>query len=116
MTCVDSNRRPNDHCSAKPMSFDKITSETRGFKIALLNVNSLTKHVGELKVFMANKPLDVLAINESKLDLVDSDRLDNLQDCNIVRRDKNKHGGGVCFYLRNTITFSRQYQLENDDL
>ena len=85
-------------------------------KIALLNVNSLTKHIDELNVFMANKPLDVLAINESKLDLVDSDQLVNLEGYNIVRRDRNKHGGGVCFYLRNTITFSRQYQLENDDL
>ena len=40
----------------------------------------------------------------------------NLEGYNIVRRDRNKHGGGVCFYLRNTITFSGQYQLENDDL
>ena len=119
MTCVDSNRRPNDHCSAKPMSFDKITSEIRGFKIALLNVNSLTKHIDELKVFMANwqiSPWSVLAINESKLDLVDSDRLVNLEGYNIVRSDISKHGGGVCFYLRNAITFSGQYQLENDDL
>ena len=116
MTCVDSNRRPNDHCSAKPLSFDNITSEIRGFKIALLNVTSLTKHVDELKVFMSNTPLDVLTINESKLDLVNGDRLVNLEGYNIVRRDRNKHGGGVCFYLRNTITFCRQYQLENDDL
>ena len=65
---------------------------------------------------MANKPLDVLAINESKLDLVDSDQLVNLEGYNIVRRNRNKQGGGVCFYLQNTITFSRQYQLENDDL
>ena len=65
---------------------------------------------------MTNKPLDVLAINESKLDLVDSDRLVNLEGYNIVRTDRNKHGGGVCFYLRNTITFSRKYQLEHDDL
>ena len=83
-------------------------------KIALLNVNSLTKHIYE--VFLANKPLDVLAISESKQDLVDSDRIVNLEGYNIVRRDRNKHGGGVCFYLRNTITFCRQYQLENDDL
>ena len=79
MTCVDSNRRPNVHCSTKPTSFDKITSEIRGFKIALLNVTSLTKHVDELKVFMANTPLDVLTINESKLDLVNGDRLVNLE-------------------------------------
>ena len=111
MTCVDSNRRPNVHCSAKPTSLDKITSEIRGFKIALLYVNSLTKHRDELKVFMANKPPDGLAINESKLDLVDSDQLVNLEGYTIVRRDRNKHGGGVCYYLRNTITFSKQYQL-----
>ena len=74
----------------KPTSLDKITSEIRGFKIALLNVNSLTKHIDELKVFMANKPLDVLAINESKLDLVDSNRLVNLEGYNIVHRDRNK--------------------------
>ena len=104
LTCVDSNRRPNDHCSAKPMSFDKITSEIRGFKIALLNVNSLTKHIDELNVFLANKPLDVLANNESKLVLVDSNRLVNLEGYNIVRRDRNRDDGGVCFYLRNTRT------------
>ena len=98
------------------MSFDKITSEIRGFKVALLNLNSLTKHIDELKVFMANKPLDVLAINESKLNLVDSHRLVNLEGYNIVRGGRNKHGGGVCFHLRNTITFYRQYQLKTDDL
>ena len=43
------------------MSFDKITSEIRCLKIALLNVNSLTKHIDELKVLLANKALDVLA-------------------------------------------------------
>ena len=86
MTCVDSNRRPNDHCSAKPLSFDKITSEIRGFKIALLNVNSLTKHVDEIKVFTANTPLNVLTINESKLDLVDGDRLVNLEGYNYCSR------------------------------
>ena len=48
--------------------------------------------------------------------MVDSDRLVNLEGYNIVRWDRNKHGGGVCRYLRNTITFSRQHQLENDDL
>ena len=48
--------------------------------------------------------LDVLANNESKLDLVDSDRLVNLEGYNIVRRDRNRDGGRVCFYLRNTIT------------
>ena len=103
MGCVDRNRRPNDDCSAKLMSFHKIISETRGFKIVLLNVNNLTKRIDELKVFMANKPRYVLGINESKLYLVDRDQLVNLEGYNIVRREGNKHRGGVCFAKYNNI-------------
>ena len=72
------------------MSFDKITSEIRGFKIALLNVNSLTKHIDELKVFMENKPLDVLAINESKLDdstLLSGIHIDNCIHFAVIETD-----------------------------
>ena len=85
------------------MSFHKIISETRGFKIVLLNVNNLTKRIDELKVFMANKPRYVLAINESKLYLVDRDQLVNLEGYNIVRREGNKHRDGVCFAKYNNI-------------
>ena len=85
------------------MSFHKIISETRGFKIVLLNVNNLTKRIDELKVFMANKPRYVLAINESKLYLVDRDQLVNLEGYNIVRREGNKHRAGVCFAKYNNI-------------
>ena len=31
-----------------------------------LNINSLFKHIDELRAQMANRPLDILAINESK--------------------------------------------------
>ena len=40
-----------------------------------LNVNSLVKHIDELRVAMINQPLDILAINESKLDDNDSDNM-----------------------------------------
>ena len=39
----------------------------RGFKIASLNVNSLMKHI-DLRIFLADNPVDVLAVNESKFD------------------------------------------------
>ena len=36
----------------------------RGFKIASLNVNSLIKHIDDLRIFLAdNNPVDVLAID-----------------------------------------------------
>ena len=77
----------------------------RGFKIASINVNSLTKHIDDLRIFLADNPVDVLAINESKLD-------DSIKNCElyipgyeITRRDRNKNGGGVCFYIKTSINF-----------
>ena len=76
-----------------------------GFKIASLNVNSLIKHIDELRIFLADNPVDVLAINESKLD----DSIKNcelyISGCEIIRRDRNRNGGGVCFYIKNSINF-----------
>ena len=40
----------------------------RGFKIAALNIASLPGHIEELKTYMALKPVDILAVNETRLD------------------------------------------------
>ena len=84
--------------------------------MGLLNINSLGKHIDHLRVVMANEPLDILAINESKLDQRDCDQSVHLKGYNIVRRDRNKHGGGVCVYLRDTISYTRQSELEDEAL
>ena len=36
----------------------------RGFEMASLNITSLTKHFDELRIMLANYPLDVISINE----------------------------------------------------
>ena len=78
----------------------------RGFKMASLNVTSLTKHIDELRILLANYPLDVLSINETRLD----EGILNSEICipgyEIVRRGRNKNGGGVCFYIKTAITYS----------
>ena len=65
---------------------------------------------------MANRPLDILAINESKLDENDSDQMLSLHGYTIIRRDKNKHGGGVCVYLRDSISCKRLHEFEDKNL
>ena len=40
----------------------------RGFKMASPNITSLTKHIDELRNLLANYPLDVISINETRLD------------------------------------------------
>ena len=50
---------------------------TCGFEMASLNITSLLKHLDELKVFLCNNPIDVLAINETRLDF-------SITDCEVL--------------------------------
>ena len=111
MFCCHSNR--SDSSDFKP--FHETMSEMRGFKMGSLNINSLVKHIDELRVAMINQPLDILAINESKLDDNDSDML-SLHGYTLVRRDRNKKGGGVCVYLRDSLSFKRLHEFEEQNL
>ena len=85
-----------------------------GFKLASLNVASLVKHVEELRVFLSNNTIDVLALNETRLDSTVGDNEVHIHGYDIVRRDRNSNGrfgGGVCFYIRSCINFSVRHDL-----
>ena len=45
-----------------------ILPKTRGFKLSSLNVGSLKKYIDEVKVLLFDTSIDVLAINEIRLD------------------------------------------------
>jgi len=40
----------------------------RGFKLASLNIASLSKHIDELRGLLSDNPLDILSIHETRLD------------------------------------------------
>jgi len=73
-----------------------------------LVINSLTAHIDELRVFMEDSKIDILAINESKLDDTINDDELYLPGFEIVRKDRmlnGRNGGGVCLYLRSNTLF-----------
>jgi len=51
-----------DFCSTM-----RSVANLKGFKIASLNVNSLLKHIDEIRFVLLSAPLDICAINESKI-------------------------------------------------
>ena len=86
----------------------KLNFFNRGLAIACLNINSLTAHIDELRVFIRDSEIDILAINESKLDNTTKEHEVYLPGYEIVRRDRQitgRQGGGVCFYLRSNLNF-----------
>ena len=77
----------------------------RGFRMACLNINSLVKHIDELRVLLSEFSVDILAINETKLDeSIKSSEL-HLPGYEFIRRDRSRNGGGVGFYIKSSNSY-----------
>ena len=58
------------------------------------------KHFDELLTYMQDKPFDILTLNETRLDNSISDSEVKIPGYGIVRRDRNRNGGGVAILIR----------------
>ena len=70
-----------------------------------MNINSLTKHIDELRILLFDYSIDIFSINGTKVD-------DTIKSCEVhipgyefIRRDRNRQGGGVDFYIKTSINF-----------
>ena len=84
-----------------------------------LNINSLIKHIDELRILLSNQCVDMLAVNETKLDGSICDNEVTVEGYNIIRRDRSangRSGGGICFYIRSNINYLLQEDLIMDRL
>ena len=87
--------------------------------MACLNITSLSKHIDELRVLLQNNSLDLLAINETRLNETIADNEIRISGYNIVRRDRplnGRNGGGVCFYVCSNINYIVRQDLVSDQL
>ena len=84
--------------------------------MAALNINGLSTHVDELRVYLATNDIDILAINGTKLDESIMEGEVNICGYDIVPPDRKRGGGGVCFFVKNSINFSTRHDLNVDDL
>ena len=72
-------------------------------------MNSLLAHIDDLRTFLSNSKIDILAINETKLDATINDYEIHLPGFEVRRRGRlinGRNGGGVCIYLRNNINYN----------
>ena len=77
----------------------------KGSAIGHLNIAS-NKHIEELKIFVKNQNFDLLTINETRLDYtIDNNEVD-ISGYNLIRKDRNRNGGGVAIYVRDTIPYT----------
>lgn len=83
----------------------------KGFRIGHLNITSLTKYIDQLRIYLDGEPLDILSINETRLDSTIDDSHININGYCIVRKDRNRGGGGVAIYYRNHLSITSREEL-----
>jgi exonuclease III len=107
----NSSIRINYECTQKEIQ------SVKGFKIAHLNIRSLIiKHIDEFRIFLRKKQFDIICLNETMLDETIADNEVLIDGYEITRKDRNRHGGGVLLYIRNTINYKLRNELMIESL
>ena len=67
--------------------------------------NGLFKHVDKLRVLLSEFSVDILSINETKLDeSIKSSEL-HIPGYEFIRRDRSRNGGGAGFYIKSSNSY-----------
>ena len=86
----------------------KLFDRKRGLLVCSLNAPSLLKHKSEIEMLLRDNKIDILALNETKIDEIVDDSLISIDGYFHERHDRNRHGGGVLnIYIKDTITYEK---------
>ena len=107
---ISQNYCENNTSEMLSLKFDNF--ENDGFKCTHLNIRSLFRNFDEIKLFLHENDIHILALNETLLDNSISNNELHIQDYDLIRKDRNRNGGGVAVYIRSTVN----YELITSDL
>ena len=65
---------------------------------------------------MSDQELDILAINETRLDFDIPKELVSIQGYTWISRDRNRFGGGIGLYIRNTVNCRERLDLNSNEI
>ena len=86
----------------------------RGLHLIHLNINSLLPKIEELRSIAKSTNAAVIGISESKLDKTIFNAEISIEGYDIIRKDRNRNGGGVACYVRNDICYNSKQVLQDD--
>ena len=101
--------------SSSSFSFPAILS-SKGVHFIHANVRSLLPKLPEIRLFLARTKATVFAASETWLDATVNDNELQIPGFNVIRRDRNRNGGGVALFIRDNIAFNPRPDLAVDGL
>ena len=96
-----------------PTQVSQLNNETwspfkkRGLHFLHLNINSLLPKIDELRNIASTSKVTIIGLSETKLDNTVLNSEISIAGYEILRLDRNRHGGGVLCYIRNDISFNQ---------
>ena len=72
----------------------------------MLNITSLPKHIDEIRVILADECLDILVLNETRLDNTINNQVMCISNYDLIRVDRSRTGGGVCLFVKTSLNYS----------
>jgi len=88
----------------------------KGVSIGHLNTRSILPKIDEIKMILTNSNLDILTISESWLDNSILPHEIEIAGYTTLRKDRNRHGGGVMQYIKNDLNFKERSDLEHENI
>ena len=89
---------------------------SKGLHILHLNVRSLLKKMTDIRLLFKSNKVGILCFTETFLDSSINDSEINVDNYTVVRRDRNRNGGGVCIYVRSDIVFNIRSDLDHEHI
>ena len=83
---------------------------SKGIKFGHINIRSLPNKIDQFR-HMCTNVFDVVSINETWCDGTVSDSEIELPGYFLLRRDRNRNGGGTALYIKNGIDFKKRDDL-----
>ena len=74
-------------------------------KLVHLNIRSLLPKLNEIKLFLRDENIDILALTETWLTDGVSSADAHIAGYELIRADRGSRGGGVCFYFRDNLKY-----------
>ena len=104
----------NTNCTHTEDTFSPLRFFT-GLIVAHLNVCSLFKNIEEIRHILTENHIHILCLCETRLDDSITNAEMSVHGYRLVRRDRNRNGGGVIVYIHESIDFCERKDLNHCD-
>ena len=88
----------------------------RGIHILHFNIRSLLIKIVELRYIAITSKATIICITETWLDETVWDPEISIPEYNLLRKDRNRDGGGVCMYTRSDIAHRVRIDFQHPEL